>query len=27
VNQGLWPRILQALGEEELPGPVTDDAN
>lgn len=27
VNQGLWPRILQALGEEDLPGPATDNAN
>lgn len=23
VKQGLWPRILRALGEEELPGPAT----
>jgi hypothetical protein len=27
VSQGLWPRILQALGEEEPPGPTTENAN
>ena len=27
VNQGLWPRILQALGEEQLPGPATEEPN
>ncbi len=26
-KQGLWQRILEALGHEELPGPVTKDAN
>jgi Putative transposase of IS4/5 family (DUF4096) len=26
-KRGLWQRILQALGDEELPGPVTKDAN
>lgn len=27
VNQGLWPRILQALGEEDLLGPATEEPN
>ena len=27
VNQGLWPRILRALGEEDLPGPATEKPN
>jgi Putative transposase of IS4/5 family (DUF4096) len=27
VNQGLWPRILEALGEEMLPGPATEEPN
>jgi hypothetical protein len=26
-KRGLWQRILQALGDEELPGPATKDAN
>jgi Putative transposase of IS4/5 family (DUF4096) len=26
-KRGLWQRILQALGYEELPGPATKDAN
>jgi hypothetical protein len=25
VKQGLWQRILEALGEEGLPGPVTKE--
>jgi transposase len=27
VQQGLWPRILRALAEESLPGPVTKKPN
>lgn len=27
VKQGLWQRILQALGEEALPGPATKGPN
>lgn len=27
ANQGLWPRILQALGDEDLPGPATQEPN
>jgi hypothetical protein len=27
LKQGLWQRILEALGHEELPGPVTKDTN
>ncbi len=27
VKQGMWPRILQALGEEDLPGPTTKEPN
>src|SRR5688500_11285817 len=27
VKQGLWRRILRALGEEDLPGPVTKEPN
>ena len=27
VKQGLWRRILQALGEESLPGPATKKRN
>jgi transposase len=27
VKQGLWQRILQALGEETLPGPATKGPN
>lgn len=27
INQGLWPRILEALGEEEPPGPATKEPN
>lgn len=27
VEQGLWQRILQALGEEALPGPATKNPN
>ncbi len=27
VNQRLWPRILEALGEEDLAGPTTEEAN
>jgi hypothetical protein len=27
LRQGLWQRILQALGEEELPGPATKKPN
>lgn len=27
VNQGLWPHILKALGEEKLPGPANNNAN
>lgn len=27
VNQRLWPRILEALGEEDLPGPATEEPN
>jgi hypothetical protein len=27
VKQGLWQRILRALGEEELPGPATKESN
>jgi hypothetical protein len=26
-KRGLWQRILEALGDGELPGPVTKDAN
>ena len=26
-KRGLWQRILQGLGDEELPGPATKDAN
>lgn len=26
-KRGLWQRILGALGDEELPGPTTKDAN
>jgi transposase len=25
VKQGLWERILRALGEERLPGPTTKE--
>ena len=25
VKQGLWPRLLLALGEEDLPGPTTKE--
>ena len=25
LKQGLWQRILEALGEGALPGPVTDE--
>jgi Putative transposase of IS4/5 family (DUF4096) len=25
VKQGLWPRLLRALGEEDLPGPATKE--
>ena len=25
VTQGLWPRLLRALGEEDLPGPATKE--
>ena len=27
TKQGLWQRILRALGEEDLPGPATREAN
>ena len=27
LGQGLWQRILEALGEQELPGPKTKEAN
>jgi hypothetical protein len=27
VKQGLWQRILRALGEEDLPGPATKKSN
>jgi hypothetical protein len=27
VKQGIWPRILRALGEEDLPGPSTKKPN
>ena len=27
VKQGLWPRLLRALGEESLPGPATKEPN
>ncbi len=27
VKQGLWRRILRALGEEDLPGPATKEPN
>ena len=27
LRQGLWQRILQALGEETLPGPATKEPN
>jgi hypothetical protein len=27
VEQGLWRRILRALGEEDLPGPATKEPN
>lgn len=27
VKQGLWQRILRALGEEDLPGPATKEPN
>lgn len=27
VKQGLWPRLLRALGEEDLPGPATKEPN
>ncbi len=27
VKQGLWPRLLRALGEEDLPGPATKKPN
>lgn len=27
VNQGLWPQILETLGEEETPGPATENSN
>jgi hypothetical protein len=26
TNQGLWQRILRALGEQDLPGPSTEEA-
>jgi hypothetical protein len=26
VKQGLWPRLLRVLGEEDLPGPATKGA-
>jgi transposase len=26
VKQGLWERILRALGEEDLPGPATKES-
>jgi transposase len=25
VKQGLWPRLLRALGEEDLPRPATKE--
>lgn len=25
LGQGLWQRVLEALGEEDLPGPKTND--
>ncbi|CAA9445624.1 MAG: hypothetical protein AVDCRST_MAG01-01-4050 [uncultured Rubrobacteraceae bacterium] len=27
VKQGFWPRLLRALGEEDLPGPATKEPN
>ncbi len=27
MRQGLWQRILRALGEEDLPGPATKEPN
>ncbi len=27
LKQGLWPRLLRALGEEDLPGPATKEPN
>jgi Putative transposase of IS4/5 family (DUF4096) len=27
AKQGLWPRLLRTLGEEDLPGPATEKPN